>query len=156
MSGRAMRPSHSRASPCLSVIIATWNGKSLLDTCLSSLRAQAYPDLQIIVVDNGSSDGTAAFVQDRFGEVELVKLPKNVGFSRANNLGIQHARGQYIALLNNDAQPDTFWLRELVAALEANLSVSALRRCCSTTDRTWRTRVGISTPSRGPRGRSAT
>jgi GT2 family glycosyltransferase len=90
--------------PSVSVIIVTWNGKSLLDASLSALRKQTDPNWQIIVVDNGSSDGTTDFVQDSFSGVEVVTLPKNLGFSRANNVGIGHARGEYIALLNNDAE----------------------------------------------------
>lgn len=109
----------------VSVIIVSWNGRSLLDACLSALRKQTGSNCQIIVVDNGSSDGTTAFVRESFRGVEVIALPKNMGFSRANNLGIRHARGEYVALLNNDAEPAPGWLGELVAALEANPDVGS-------------------------------
>jgi GT2 family glycosyltransferase len=107
----------------VSVVIVHWNGKRLLEECLDSLARQTVPPDEVIVVDNGSSDGSVDLVRRRFPHVLLVALPENVGFSRGNNLGIQRARGEYIALLNNDAEPDPHWLGQLVAALEANPDV---------------------------------
>ncbi len=87
--------------------------------CLETLRRQIFKDFETIVVDNGSMDGSAQLVQEQFPEVLLIQLDRNVGFSAANNIGVQHARGKYIALLNNDTEVDPHWLEELVKALES-------------------------------------
>jgi GT2 family glycosyltransferase len=114
---------YSVESPMVSVIIVNWNGLHLLEKCLGSLAGQSLPSDEVIVIDNGSSDGSVDLVQTRFPHVRLLPLSHNAGFSRGNNLGIQRARGEYIVLLNNDAEPDPAWLGQLVAALEANPDV---------------------------------
>jgi GT2 family glycosyltransferase len=106
-------------SPACSVIVLNWNGRQHLQACLESLRLQSYRDSEVILVDNGSADGSAAFVRDRFSWVRLIELPRNVGFCGGNNAGIKAATGKYIALLNNDTEADPHWLAELVAAAEA-------------------------------------
>jgi GT2 family glycosyltransferase len=109
----------------VSVIVVNMSASHLLDKCLGSLSAQSQPPDEVIVVDNGSSDGSVDLVQARFPHVHLLALSYNAGFSRANNLGIRHARGEYVALLNNDAEPAPGWLGELVAALEANPDIGS-------------------------------
>jgi len=70
-------------------------------------------------VDNGSTDGSVAYVRAHFPEVKVIALPENRGFAGANNAGVRAACGSYIALLNNDAQPEPYWMETLVHALEA-------------------------------------
>jgi len=103
----------------VSVVIPSWNGRELLDGALASLREQRFRDFEIVVVDNGSTDGTAAHLAAVWPEAEVVALPKNRGFAGAVNAGIGRARGEYVALLNNDMELDEGWLGELVAALDA-------------------------------------
>jgi GT2 family glycosyltransferase len=110
--------------PTVSVIIVNWNGKNLLFPCLQSLRRQTFKDFEIIVVDNGSTDGSIELIQHHFPEVQVIALNANLGFSTANNIGIRHARGKYIALLNNDAEADPHWLEELVKALDTHREIS--------------------------------
>jgi hypothetical protein len=110
-------------SPRVSVIIVNWNGKTLLQACLEALRRQSFTDCETVVVDNGSTDSSVDFVQERFPDIDLIALPENQGFSRASNVGIERTRGEYIAMLNNDAEADPNWLGELVAALEADPQV---------------------------------
>lgn len=107
-------------NPETSVIIPNWNGRSFLETCLSSLRAQTYRNFEVIVVDNGSTDDSVSFIGTSFPEVVIIRLPGNEGFSRAVNRGIQNAKGKYIALLNNDTEVHPAWLGELVKALESS------------------------------------
>ncbi len=104
--------------PVVSVIVPNYNGASFLRDCLESIRRQSYLELETIVVDDASIDGSAEIVPGEFPEVRLVRLPRNVGFARAVNTGIRAARGEIIALLNNDAIAEPSWIAELVAALE--------------------------------------
>jgi GT2 family glycosyltransferase len=104
--------------PTCSVIVVNWNGRHHLETCLTALRNQSFTDFEVILVDNGSSDGSLELVRSSHPWVEILALPENRGFCGGNNEGIRRARGRYIALLNNDTEADKDWLRELVAALE--------------------------------------
>ncbi|HDM76863.1 MAG TPA: glycosyltransferase family 2 protein, partial [Deltaproteobacteria bacterium] len=100
-----------------SVIVLNKNGSLLLPECLHSLHRQTWTDVEIVVVDNGSIDGSVEFVQEHFPEVRVVRLEENLGFCKGNNIGIRQAKGEYIALLNNDTVVDPHWLEELVRAL---------------------------------------
>jgi GT2 family glycosyltransferase len=104
----------------VSVVIANWNGKHLLDECLGSLVAQQVSGLEIILVDNGSHDGSAEYVREHFSDVRVISLKENRGFAGGNNAGMQVATGKYIALLNNDTRADPAWLSNLLAEAEAN------------------------------------
>ncbi len=104
----------------VSVVIPTWNGRALLDLALASLEHQSLAPDEVIVVDNGSSDGTAEHVRSRWPAVTLVALPANLGFAAATNRGIERAHGDVVALINNDVELHPDFLRELVAALEAD------------------------------------
>jgi len=99
--------------PDVSVVIATWNGRQYLQSCLEALAAQEEIDAEIILVDNASTDGTVDFVRARFPYVRIVALPENRGFAGANNVGAREARGRFVAFLNNDTIPDPRWLRRL-------------------------------------------
>jgi GT2 family glycosyltransferase len=104
----------------ISVIIVNWNGRKFLPECLESLRHQAYQRFSIILVDNGSNDGSIDFVIRNYPEVKTIALPKNVGFSVANNIAIKTVHTEYVALLNNDAVPHPSWLEGLVETLETH------------------------------------
>lgn len=104
--------------PLVSVIVANWNGCHHLEKCLTALSAQTYPEIEIIVVDNGSTDESVTWVAKHFPGVRLICNPHNRGFAAASNEGIQAGRGAYLALLNNDTQVAPDWLAELVAAIE--------------------------------------
>ncbi|MCY4018862.1 MAG: glycosyltransferase family 2 protein [Chloroflexi bacterium] len=97
-----------------SVVIPNWNGRHFLATCLTSLQQQTYGDIEIIVVDNASDDGSQALIRDGFPQVQLITLPENRGFTGACNIGMQAANGDIIALLNNDTEVDANWANEIV------------------------------------------
>jgi GT2 family glycosyltransferase len=99
--------------PRISVIVLNWNGKHFLKTCLSALKRQTFRDFETILVDNGSEDGSAAYVRDRFPEINLISLDHNVGFASGNIAGYEQARGELIVLLNNDTEADPRWLEEI-------------------------------------------
>jgi GT2 family glycosyltransferase len=84
------------------------------------LKNQTFGDIEIIVVDNGSTDGTADLLKANYPHVVVLALRENKGFSYAVNRGIEAAKGNYVALLNNDTQADSNWLLELVSALDKN------------------------------------
>jgi hypothetical protein len=101
----------------VSIIIPNWNGKKFLTECLTSLRVQTYRDLEVIFVDNASTDRSVEFVKASFPEIKIVQLERNRGFSGAANEGIRAAKGEFIALLNNDAIADPRWIEELVKGM---------------------------------------
>jgi GT2 family glycosyltransferase len=102
----------------LSVVLVNWNSRDDLRACLESLRRQTHTELQLIVVDNGSSDGSAEMVAREFAEVELLAQTENLGFAQACNLGIACSRGEWVAMLNNDTVADPEWAAALVEAAQ--------------------------------------
>lgn len=103
--------------PTASVVVPTFRGRRVLGDCLRALQIQDAAHYETIVVDDGSADGTAQWVRDEFPEVRVVVLPVNQGFCVAVNAGIRAARGEIIALLNDDTIPEPDWLNALIAAL---------------------------------------
>ena len=104
------------------VVIPNWNGEALLARCLEALAAQTYGEHRAIVVDNGSSDGSRAVAEAR--GATWLPLGGNRGFPAAVNAGIAAGDAPLVALLNNDALPEPGWLAALVAALDADPSIS--------------------------------
>lgn len=88
--------------PDISIVIVSWNAKQYLLNCLSSLSDPSSYTHEIIVVDNGSTDGSCETVQKEFPEVRLVRNRDNLGFSKANNIGIRASSGRYVCLINSD------------------------------------------------------
>src|SRR5689334_19308388 len=108
-----------RLVPCslISVIIVNWNRRDLLRACLESLRKQRDAEFEVIVVDNGSTDASADLAES-FGAL-VIRNGQNRGFCAANNQGIAAARGDLIALLNNDAEAEPGWLAALAGAFSS-------------------------------------
>lgn len=104
-----------------SVAVVSWNGRRHLETCLPALRDQLDPGVpyEVLVLDNGSSDGTEEWVRLHHPEVRLVRSAANVGFCGGNNRLMAAAEGDAVALLNNDTRPEPGWLAALVDALSA-------------------------------------
>lgn len=102
----------------VSVIVPNWNTRRWLPGCLEALKAQTYRDFEIIVVDNGSTDGSVAFIQQHYPDIGLLPLSKNQGFAVAVNTGIKVSRSDYVVLLNVDTIPRPDWLESLVTVIE--------------------------------------
>ncbi len=113
----------AQSSALLSVIIPNWNGAKFLPTCLDALQNQTYPNIEVIVADNASVDGSQSLLQSQYPQVKLVQLPKNEGFTGACNAGIRAASGSYIALLNNDTEVDSGWAAAVVDAFEHHAEI---------------------------------
>ncbi len=105
-------------NPIISVIIPNWNGAEHLPTCLESLRAQIFDDFETIIVDNGSTDGSLALLEQDYPEVYVLALGENRGFAGACNAGMRAAQGDLILLLNNDTEAAPDWLAEVITAFE--------------------------------------
>lgn len=109
-----------------SVVIPHWNAIQHLQTCLDALARQTYPSIEVILVDNASSDGSQAYVRENYPSVILIELPENRGFTGACNAGIQAAKGEYVALLNNDTEVDPNWAAAVVDAFERHPEVGSV------------------------------
>jgi GT2 family glycosyltransferase len=113
----------------VSIIIPNYNGRHFLKECLESVVAAMQPTDEVIVVDNGSTDGSQGYIQDSFPQVRLIENSWNTGFSHAVNQGIRQAAGDYVFLLNNDTFIEKEAIRHLVEAIETDetvLSVNGL------------------------------
>ena len=102
----------------VSIILVTWNSAVYLPRCFESLREQNYKKFEIIIVDNGSTDGGIDGIKEKYPslDIRIKKLDTNTGFAVANNIGAHLARGKWLALLNADAFPEPAWLENLVSA----------------------------------------
>ncbi len=103
--------------PLVSIIVVNWNGIEYIDECLASLEKQTWGNKEFILVDNGSHDGSTELMQkwaERIPNAQVIVLDKNSGFCEANNLAFARSRGEWIALLNNDAVAEPNWIEELV------------------------------------------
>jgi hypothetical protein len=104
--------------PHVQVVIPNWNGRKLLSSCLEALHAQTFEDFTILVVDNGSTDGSITWVNEHFPSVQVLANERNRGFAAAINQGIEVCDCEYVATLNNDAEAEPGWLKELVKTAE--------------------------------------
>lgn len=106
----------------ISVIVVNWNRRKLLEACLESLARQTHASFEVMVVDNGSADGSAEAVEAMAANfpvpLRLIRNQENRGFCAANNQGIAGTRGELVALLNNDAEADAGWLTALERVIE--------------------------------------
>lgn len=112
-----------RGKPLVSIIILTYNSLKFIEKCLESVLNTNYEKFEIVIVDNGSTDGTVELIQKRFGEEEKIKLivnRENVGFAEGNNVGAKFAKGKYIVFLNADTIVDPNWINEVVKVMENN------------------------------------
>ncbi|MEZ4593421.1 MAG: glycosyltransferase family 2 protein [Chloroflexota bacterium] len=98
----------------VTILILNWNGRSLLQTCLPPLLHQTYANYHVVVVDNGSTDDSVAFVQENFPQVQLILNEENLGFSRGTNAGLRQISADVAVLLNNDVLVQPNWLAELI------------------------------------------
>jgi len=111
----------------VSIIIVTWNGKKYALECLDSLRAlHSELALEIIVVDNASSDGTPDAIAQQYPEVKLFRNSDNLGFAKANNIGIAASCGDYVALVNSDVVVPPGCLEKMVAYMKASPEIGLL------------------------------
>ena len=106
--------------PLVSVIIVNYNGKHYLEGCIESLKASSYGNLEIILVDNGSKDGSPDFMRSGYPGIRLIDNGCNLGLAIASNVGANASEGEYLFFFNNDTIADKEMLSKLVKAAEAD------------------------------------
>ena len=110
--------------PKVFVITLNWNGKKLLDDCISSLLDMEYPNFEVIMVDNGSTDGSVEFVRHKYPQVYIIETGSNLGYSGGFNIGLDYAfnkkEAEYVLVINNDVKVDKKVISELVKVAEEN------------------------------------
>ena len=120
-----LRPPES--TPTVTVIVVNWNRRELLRAALGSLATQSWRDFEVIVVDNGSTDGSPALVDEMAATfpvpLRLIRNAENRGFCAANNQGIDASKSRFLALLNNDAEADPGWLAALLDVIQSDDAV---------------------------------
>jgi len=104
----------------VSVIILSHNGEKVIEGCLSSVISTDYEPLEIILVENGSTDKTYDIAEKYRDKIEIIRTSKNLSFSRANNLGLKRARGEILVLLNDDTVVTRGWIRAILDVFEHN------------------------------------
>jgi len=113
----------------VSIIVLNWNGKRFLGDCLGSLFQQDYLNYEVLFVDNGSTDDSLRLVRDIFGmnpKLRIIALKKNYNFSKGNNIGITHAQGKYVIVLNNDTRVKQNFISELVKVAESDDQIASV------------------------------
>lgn len=119
----------SNSKILVSVIVLNWNGSHFLGECLGSLLNQDYSEYEVLLVDNGSTDGSVEFVKEKFGKnpnLKVIALKMNYGFSKGNNIGIEYAKGDYVIILNNDTKVKENFITELVKTAESDCQIGSV------------------------------
>ena len=115
------------SNPKVSIIIPHWNGIEILSDCLESLAQTEYTNLEIIVVDNASTDGSSDWVNINYPSVKLIENDQNYGYAGGCNRGANVATGDFLVFLNNDTIQDSKWIDTLVDFLSLNSNVAAVQ-----------------------------
>jgi len=103
--------------PYVSILVLNYNGRRWLFSCLSSLLKTEYPQYEIILVDNASTDGSVEFVKKNFPRVKIIKFSQNLGYALAYNIAYKYAKGDILVFLNNDTMVSSNWLKEIIKFL---------------------------------------
>jgi GT2 family glycosyltransferase len=109
----------------LSVIVVSWNGLRQLPECLAALLPQLPPDAEVILVDNGSADGTPAWARVNYPRLRVIALPENLGFAGGVNAGLRAARGELLLLINDDAFVETGFVAALLDVMARRPDIGA-------------------------------
>ncbi len=122
MSGRDHEP-----GPLASVVVLGFNGLVYLEDCLSSVLDQDLPrdSYEVLYADNGSTDGSVAFVRQRFPDVQVAALDRNYGYAEGNNIALKRTSGEFVVFLNQDTVVNRSWLRSLIDAIGSDPQVAA-------------------------------
>ena len=113
------------AFPSVAVIILNWNGKKFLEKFLPFLLKSSYPNLQLIVADNGSTDDSVNFVTENFGQVRVLRSDINEGFAKGYNTALRQVSADYFALLNSDVEVTVRWIEPIIELMERKRNVAA-------------------------------
>lgn len=121
----------------VTVVIPNWNGRRWLPGCLDAIASQEVKPVEVIVVDNGSGDGSLEYLRAERPDVRVIELQRNTGFAHAANRGIAAARGEFVALINTDVALERDWVRRMQAVLGADPGLASVAcKMLSMEDRT--------------------
>jgi len=101
-------------NPLVSIIILNYNAGRLLEECIDSIYHSNYENFEIILVDNDSKDNSHVKCKEKFPLINLLENKKNLGYCEGNNVGIRHAKGEFVIILNPDTIVDPDWIKELL------------------------------------------
>jgi GT2 family glycosyltransferase len=113
-------------APAFSVVVPNWNGRVWLEDCLTALAGQTLSPLEVIVVDNGSSDGSLEYLRAEHAGVRILELRRNTGFAHAANRGFEVAGGEFVALVNTDVVLVSDWLERTAGVLRRDPLVASV------------------------------
>lgn len=108
------------------VMVLNFNGHKFLDECLSSLQNQSYPDYEVCLIDNGSSDGSIDYVKNKYPLVKVIRFEVNLGFACGYNKAARLVDSELLVFVNNDIKATPDWLKELVDVIDGNSSIAAV------------------------------
>ncbi len=106
--------------PKITLVVLTWNSHQFLRDCITSALQQDYPDFSILLLDNGSTDGTVQLVREHFPTVQIVENHANLGFAAGNNVGLRQAKTPFVVLINPDVELAPNWLSQLIEPMVAD------------------------------------
>lgn len=117
----------STSAPTVDVIIPHFNGVEILDKCLASLEKATYPNLSVIIVDNGTVDESLKLASEKYKRIKILSAGKNLGYAGGCNFGFRRTRGKYAVFLNNDTEQEPDWLERLVEVAEKDDRIAAVQ-----------------------------
>ena len=119
--------------PKVSIVVVTYNNERIIHECIRSVLKNNYPNYELIIVDNGSTDGTLKAVKElinkfnAWNKTKIIVNRKNLGISKASNIGVLFSRGKYIAFLDSDASVHPNWLFQPIEIMEKDMTVAAVQ-----------------------------
>ena len=117
----------SDSIPKVSIVIPHWNNVEILSECLKSIGSTIYPDFEVIVVDNASTDNSVQYVKSNFPDVKLIENDRNDGYAGGCNIGADLAQGKYLVFLNNDTIQNPNWISSLLSTIKSNSQIAAVQ-----------------------------
>ncbi|HEB01509.1 MAG TPA: glycosyltransferase family 2 protein [Candidatus Portnoybacteria bacterium] len=111
----------------VSINILTYNGQDLIKPCLKSVLEQTYPNLEILIIDNASSDGSVGYLKKNYPQLRLIENKKNLGFSVGHNMAIKKSRGEFILCLNQDVVLDRDFIKKALAVFKEDKKIGAVQ-----------------------------
>ena len=111
----------------VSIIIPHYNNKTIISNCLNSLCKLSFKDLEIIVVDNNSSDDSIDYIRTKYKDIKIISSSNNLGYAGGCNLGSKNAQGEYLLFINNDTEHEYNFIEPLVEKLDSDNNISSVQ-----------------------------
>ena len=124
-----------KSSARVAIVILSWNGRHYLEKFLPSVAASTYPNLEICVADNNSTDGTATYVQQHWPQIRLIALERNEGFAAGYNQALLQVKSDFYVLLNQDVEVVPGWIEPVIALMENDRTIAAVQPKLKACDR---------------------